>query len=89
MTRWQQDALLVKSKEEQLHKTNKELRDLTSEELNNEETRRKIKAQASAEKANGRRLSGLSKSGENLIREAAKNSQFGPGTLDYCTVYFS
>ncbi len=82
MTRWQQDALLVKSKEEQLHKTNKELRDLTSEELNNEETRRKIKAQASAEKANGRRLSGLSKSGENLIREAAKNSQFGPGTLE-------
>lgn len=82
MTRWQQDALLVKSKEEQLHKTNKELRDLSPEELDNDETRKKIKAQASAERANGRRLAGLSKSGESLIREAAKNSQFGPGTLE-------
>lgn len=82
LTRWQQDALLVKSKEEQLHRTNKELRNLSGSELESEETKRRIKAQASAEKANGRRLSGLSKSGEGLLQEAARNSQFGPGTLE-------
>lgn len=82
LTRWQQDALLVKNKEEQLLKTNQEIRDMSSDQLNDDKVRAKIKTQASAERANGRRLSALSKNGESLLKEAARNSQFGPGTLE-------
>lgn len=82
LTRWQQDSLLVKNREEQLLRVNQELRDLPVEQLNSPETKKKIQLQASAEKSNGAQLNRLSRMGEELILEAARNSQFGPGTLE-------
>ena len=46
------------------------------------ENRRKIENQASAERANGRRLTGLVNSGEMLVREAMRNPEFGVGHLE-------
>src|SRR5205823_4393300 len=44
--------------------------------------RRKIENQASAERANGRRLSNLVGSGEDLVRQATRNPEFGVGHLE-------
>ncbi len=44
--------------------------------------RRRIENQAAAERANGRRLKGLSEEGEDLLRQAARNPQFNVGSLD-------
>ena len=82
LTRWQQDALLVKTREEQLLRINQELRDLSASQLDDPETRKRIQAQASAEKSNGMQLARLSQAGENLLQEATRNSQFGPGRLE-------
>ncbi len=82
LSRWQQDALLVKSREEQLLRINQELRDMDAGALDDPEVRQKIRTQASAEKANGVQLARLSRSGVELIQEAARNSQFSPGTLE-------
>ncbi|MHC5541496.1 hypothetical protein ACYOEI_25020, partial [Singulisphaera rosea] len=65
-----------------MHETNKEIRALTKEELDRPETRRKVEGQSAAEQANGRKLSGLVMSGEDLVRQAMRNPQIGVGHLE-------
>jgi hypothetical protein len=59
LSKWHRMALDVRDKELQLFETNKQLRELTDEELNQADNRRKIESQAEAERSNGRRLTNL------------------------------
>jgi hypothetical protein len=82
LSRWQKQSLEVRDKEMQLHETNKALRELAAEELDKPETRRKIETQASAERVNGRRLTALVGSGEDLLKQAMRNPEIGVGHLE-------
>jgi len=82
LSKWHRLALEVRDREMQLHHTNQQLRVLSTEELDRPETRRQIEAQSAAERANGRRLTGLTTSGEELIRQAMRNPEFGVGHLE-------
>jgi hypothetical protein len=82
MSRWHRQSLEVRDREMQLHHTNQQLRLLADEELDRPEVRRQIKSQSSAERANGRRLTTLTLTGEELIRQALRNSEFGVGHLE-------
>src|SRR6185436_13965312 len=82
MSKWHRQALEVRDREMQLHHTNQQLRLLSDEELDRPETRRQIEAQSAAERSNGRRLTGLATSGEDLIRQALRNPEFGVGHLE-------
>src|SRR5260370_2720598 len=65
-----------------LHETNKQLRAMSPEELDQPDTRKKIENQSAAERAKGRRLSGLVMSGEDLVKQATRNPEFGVGHLE-------
>lgn len=82
LSKWHRQSLEVRDREMQLHHTNQELRMLSPEEMDQPENRRRIEAQAAAEKANGRRLSGLVNGGEDLVRQAMRNPEFGVGHLE-------
>ncbi|MEZ6138801.1 MAG: hypothetical protein R3C53_28275 [Pirellulaceae bacterium] len=82
LSKWHRASLDVRDKEMQLHETNKRLRAMSEEELADEEMRNELRRQSSLEAANGRRLSALSKNGEDLLRQAARNPEIGVGHLD-------
>ncbi len=82
LSKWHRQSLDVRDREMQLHQTNQQLRLLSDEELDRPETRRQIESQGSAERANGRRLTGLVGNGEELIRQAMRNPEFGVGHLE-------
>jgi hypothetical protein len=82
LSKWHRQALEVRDREMQLHETNKQLRDLPPEQLDRPDVRRRIDNQSAAERANGRRLTGLTAAGEDLLRQAARNPQFDVGALD-------
>ena len=82
LSKWHRQSLEVRDREMLLHEANKQLRAMAPEELDRPETRRKIEAQSQAERANGRRLSGLVMSGEDLVKQAMRNPEFGVGHLE-------
>lgn len=82
LSKWHRQSLDVRDRELQLYEANKELRGLASDELNDPETREKIDKQAWSERVNGRRLSSLVDSGEDLIKQAMRNPEFGVGHLE-------
>ena len=82
LSKWHRASLDVRDKEMQLHATNKKLRAMTPEELADEEMRGELRRQASLEAGNGRRLSSLAKTGEELLRQASRNPEIGVGHLD-------
>ncbi len=82
LNKWHRQAIEVKDREMQLHETNKELRALAAAELDKPENRRRIEHQSSAERQNGRRLTGLATVGDGLVREAMRNPEFGVGHLE-------
>ncbi|MBD3673317.1 MAG: hypothetical protein HUJ26_07300 [Planctomycetaceae bacterium] len=82
LSRWHRMALDVRDRELRLYETNKQLRELSPEQLDQPDIRKQLEAQASAEKANGRRLSGLVNSGEELLKQAMRNPEIGVGHLD-------
>lgn len=82
LSKWHRLALEVRDREMQLHAVNEELRTLDDTELDLPETRRRIEQQASAERANGRRLTGLVNAGEELLRQGMRNPDFGVGHLE-------
>jgi len=81
LSKWHRESLEVRDRERQLHETNKRLRDLPAEQLDQPEVRREIADAAAAERANGRRLTGLTAAGEELLRQASRNPEFGVGYL--------
>lgn len=82
LSRWHRMSLDVRDREMQLYETNKQLRDLTPEQLDQPENRRQLSSQAQRERANGRRLTGLVRGGEMLLKEAMRNPEIGVGHLD-------
>jgi hypothetical protein len=82
MSKWHRQSLEVRDREMQLFETNKELRELSQEQLDEPDTRRRIEAQAAAEKTNGRRLTRLTSMGEDLVRQAMRNPEIGVGHLE-------
>jgi hypothetical protein len=82
LNKWHRQSLDVRDREMQLYETNKQLRALSPQELDRPETRRRIDAQAAAEFANGRRLSHLVATGEDLVKQASRNPEFGIGHLE-------
>lgn len=82
LSKWHRQSLEVRDREMQLHHTNQQLRLLSPEELDQPENRRRIEAQSAAERANGRRLTGLVTGGEDLVRQAMRNPEFGVGHLE-------
>jgi hypothetical protein len=82
LNKWHRQSLEVRDREMQLYETNKQLRALSPQELDRPETRRRIETQASAEWANGRRLSNLVRTGEDLVQQATRNPEFGVGHLE-------
>ena len=82
LRKWLQQANEVYEREQQLFETNKAIRALTPEELDQPETRRRIEAQAAAEHGNAGRLTGVTQTGEKLISQAAHNDQFNVATLE-------
>jgi len=82
LSRWHRASLEVRDRELQLYATNKELRELAPEDLDQPEARERIDRQSAAERANGRRLTRLTDSGKDLIREAARNPELGVGHLE-------
>ncbi|HEY2253484.1 MAG TPA: hypothetical protein VGH74_20560 [Planctomycetaceae bacterium] len=82
MSKWHRQALEVRDREMQLYETNKQLRELSQDQLDRPETRRRIENQANAERANGRRLTNLTANGEELVRQAMRNPEIGVGHLE-------
>ncbi len=82
MSKWHRQSLEVRDREMQLFETNKQMRELSHEDLDEPDTRRRIEAQATAEKANGRRLTNLTANGEELVRQAMRNPEIGVGHLE-------
>ena len=82
LSKWHRQSLEIRDREMQLHHTNQELRMLTADQLDLPENRHRIESQSNAERANGRRLTGLVNGGEDLIRQAMKNPEFGVGHLE-------
>ena len=82
MQLWAGAAKDVHDKELQLHETNRELQDLSPEALDDPAQRKKLQNQASAERANAAKLDSLIESGEELLQEAAKNSEFDAEKLE-------
>lgn len=82
LSKWHRAALDVRDKEMQLHEANKRLRATSPEALDNEEMRGELRRQAALEASNGRRLTALASSGEDLLRQAARNPEIGVGHLD-------
>ena len=82
LSKWHRQALDVRDREMQLFETNKQLRQLSADEINQPDTRRRIENEADAERANGRRLSNLVAGGEELVKQAMRNPEFGVGHLE-------
>ena len=82
LSKWHRMSLEVRDREMQLHHTNQELRMLAEDQLDLPENRRRIESQSAAERANGRRLNGLVAGGEDLVRQAMRNPEFGVGHLE-------
>ncbi len=82
LSKWHRQSLEVRDRELKLYETNKQIRALASSELDKPEVRRKIENQAAAELANGRRLSSLVVSGEDLVKQAMRNPEFAIASLE-------
>jgi hypothetical protein len=80
--KWLESARESYEREQQLHATNQELRQLTAAELDRPENRRRIAQQASAESANAARLSSLNQNGRNLVSQATRNDEFDARRLE-------
>jgi len=82
MSQWTGAAQEVYDKELQLHETNKALRDLPSESLDDPAQRKAIQQQAAAELANAAQLDALVAMGKILVQEATRNEAFDADHLD-------
>jgi len=82
LQQFRQQAAEIRDRETALLATNEELRGLPADTLADAATRRRIEAQAAAEDANARRLERLVDDGARLLREAVKNPDFEPATLE-------
>lgn len=81
-SKWFRNARETYERERQLHESNLALRELSAEELDRPENRRRLQDQSSAESANARRLDALVSAGRGLVGEASKNPEFEAEKLE-------
>jgi hypothetical protein len=81
-SKWLEAAKESYEREQQLHQTNLELRELSAAELDRPEQRRRVSQQAAAENANAARLDSLTHSGRSLVEQATKNPEFDAKRLE-------
>jgi hypothetical protein len=74
--KWLEASKESYEKEQQLHQTNKEMREMSPGDLDRPENRRKVSQQAAAESANAARLDSLTVAGRNLVEQATRNDEF-------------
>lgn len=79
---WMQAARETYEREQQLHQTNLELRELSAEELDTPDARRQLAQQAAEERANAARLDALTDIGRNLIEQGTRNQEFDANQLE-------
>ena len=79
---WMQAARETYEREQQLHQTNLDLRELTAAELDLPENRRELARQAAEERANSARLDALTDIGKNLIEQGTRNEEFDANQLE-------
>ncbi|TWU00773.1 hypothetical protein [Stieleria varia] len=82
MSKWHRAALDVRDREMGLHERNKQIREMSPEELADDAMRDEIRKQARGEASNGRQLASLSRQGKELLRQAARNPELGVGHLE-------
>jgi hypothetical protein len=82
LDRWRIDVSEVRDREMMLLEENHELLSLPEEQRGTEETRQRLERQAAAEVTQGRKTEQLVEAGKELVREAAKNPEFDPETLE-------
>ena len=80
--KWLDAARETYEREQQLHQTNKELRDLAATELDRPENRRRISRQAADEQANAGRLDALNDAGRRLVEQGTRNPEFDAERLE-------
>lgn len=81
-SKWFRGARETYEREQLLHESNLALRELSPEELDQPENRRKLQEQSAAESANARRLDALTTAGRGLVGEATKNPEFDAKRLE-------
>lgn len=82
LRRWASLADDVYEEEIRLHDVNREIRQMSNEQLNTPETRRRIEQQAAAEKTNAQRLDSVVAQGDELVRQALRNREMMVGHLE-------
>ena len=80
--KWLEVAKESYEREQQLHQTNKELRELSAADLDRPENRRRVSQQAAAENAQASRVDSLTNSGRSLVEQATKNDEFDAKRLE-------
>ncbi len=82
LRRWASLADDVYEEEMRLHDKNREIRQMDADQLNAPETRREIEQQATAERANGQRLTSVADNGDQLLKQALRNKEMMVGHLE-------
>ena len=75
LQRWHRMSMDVRDRELQLYERNKELRQLSEEQLDRPEVRHELLRQTSQERAGAKQLNELVRGGEELLREAMRNPE--------------
>ena len=82
LSKWHRQSLLVRDREMQLFETNKQLRELTPKSSTSPRTAGGSRTRPWPSASNSRQLSGLVASGEDLIKQAMRNPEFGIAHLE-------
>ena len=82
LQQFRQQASEIRDREMTLLAGNKELREMSTQRLLDDDVRGRLQSQAAAEDANARRLDRLVDAGGELVREAMKNPDFEAATLE-------
>ncbi|MCH2202055.1 MAG: hypothetical protein MK102_08795 [Fuerstiella sp.] len=82
LRRWTSQADDIYEQEMRLHDVNRELRRMDAAELQTQENQRRVRQQASSERANARRLSQITNQGDQLIEQALRNPEMLAGHLE-------
>jgi hypothetical protein len=80
--KWLEAARETYEREQQLHETNQELRQLSAADLDRPENRRAIAKQAAEENANASRLDTLNEGGKRLVEQGTRNPEFDAERLE-------
>ncbi len=82
LRRWASLADDVYEEEVRLHDANRQIRRMSSDEIQSKQVQQQLKSQATAEKSNAMRLDAVTTQGEVLIQQAVRNPEMLVGHLE-------